>query len=106
MHRVLLVVAVLGLVACGGNSRGPAWPKQSVKEVDGGESLAPRASVAALEDEDDITEVKVDKVDKATDDKPKDTAAKPETPAGVKPATATTPDEPITTEEIVIEIED
>ncbi|MEO8702266.1 MAG: hypothetical protein ABI867_19635 [Kofleriaceae bacterium] len=105
MHRVLLVVAVLGLLACGASAKGPAWPKQTTKEVDGGESLAPRSSVAAVDDSDDVAEIKPDAVEPKSEDKPKAKDTKPETPTGVKPA-ATTPDEPATTEEIVIEVED
>ena len=104
MHRVLLVVAVLGLLACGASAKGPAWPKQSVKDVDGGESIAPRSSVAAVEDSDDEVVEAPAKLPDKPDDKPVKETPKPETPAA-KPA-ATTPDEPIQTEEIVIEVED
>jgi hypothetical protein len=92
------------LLACGGASRGPAWPKQSVPETDGGESIAPRPSTAALSeaDEDDVAldDTKPDVVVEKTDDK------KPETPTGVTPPGVTPDEVPITTEEIIIEIGD
>ena len=105
MRAVLLVLL---LAACGGSSRGPAWPKERTVEAaeDGGESIAPRPSTAALVEADDEEEIELDlpvvepKPDAKKDEK------KPETPTGVTP-TGTTPEEPIiTTEEIVIEIED
>ena len=99
----------LGLAACGGSrASGPAWPKPSPSETDGGESLAPSqaSSVAAIEKADDATP----------------TAAAADAPAAATPA-ATTPaaagarpdrstPEPsrdldiLTTEEIIIEVED
>ena len=101
--RVVLVLLLAA--ACGGSSRGPAWPKESAPEEDGGESIAPRASTAALED-DDADELELVIPDAVVPETPKKDDKKPETPAGVTPA-GTTPEEPIiTTEEIVIEIED
>jgi hypothetical protein len=51
--RLLLVIA---LAACSTPGRsGPAWPKPTAREADGGESLSPRAaarSVAARSDDD------------------------------------------------------
>jgi len=100
-----LVVGVLSAVlltaACGGRSTaGPAWPKQTDKEVDGGESLEPRtaSTVAAVEDDAPAVEAK-------PAEKPAETPAAAE----VKPSTPTPtppPEEPVTTEEIVIEVED
>jgi hypothetical protein len=105
-----LGLLVFALAACSSPaSAGPAWPKSTARDVDGGESLAPRAAArtvatANAEDDDD-------------DDKPAAPAAgepraadKPAaardggTPVG--PAASPATDEPITTEEIVIEIED
>ena len=101
---MLRVVIAVSLVACSSHARGPAWPKQTVKEADGGESLEPRtpAAIAAIEETDD-TPVVLDKVETKSDkaDKPKD--ATPETPKGTA---HTVPEEPITTEDIVIEIDD
>jgi len=106
MRLGLLVIA---LAACSASaSAGASWPRPRVREVDGGESLAPRAAARAI-------------ASVAEDAKPVDRAVadKPGTPAttgsaapagGDKPAAATSatasPDEPITTEEIVIEVED
>ena len=103
-----LVLAVLLLAACGAKSSAPAWPKMAERETDGGESLAPRAkasAVAAAADDDDDEPAAATK----SEDKPAaKTDAKPdaETP---KPASTSTqaPEEIIiTTEEIVIEIDD
>ena len=102
-----LVLAIFLLAACSAKaSSGPAWPRMTEKETDGGESLAPRAkasAVAASETADDDKPAK-------TEDKPAaSTPAKPDAettkPASTAPAQA--PDDiVITTEEIVIEIED
>jgi hypothetical protein len=103
----LASVLALGLAACGGSpDPGPAWPKPQASETDGGESLEPRqaSSVAAIE--------------KAEDAKPSATEPAPASPtAAPAAAPAATPDAPapeapkeledvLTTEEIVIEIED
>ena len=102
MRAVLVVVF---LAACAGSSRGPAWPKERVVEDDGGESIAPRPSTAALIDEAD-EEVELDLVIPDVKPEAKKDDKKPETPTGVTPV-GTTPEEPIlTTEEIIIEIED
>ena len=96
-----LLLSVL-MAACGGSAKaGPAWPKQAEKEVDGGESLEPRtaSAVAAVEEDDDEEVVEEKPVEKAVE-KPAAVEVKPATPAPTPPA------EPITTEEIVIEIDD
>jgi hypothetical protein len=104
--RVGLVV--LALAACAApTARGPAWPRSRARDVDGGESLAPRAAaraVAAAAAADD----KADKLDRPATDKPAAPTGGAATPATDKPATpaATTSDEPVMTEEIVIEVED
>jgi hypothetical protein len=99
---VRFVVLAALLVACGGSrSHTPAWPKASAHDSDGGESLAPRVagSVAAIEQADEIK----------PDDKP---VVKPDAPAetsvGIKPVVPATtkPDDVITTEDIIIEIDD
>jgi hypothetical protein len=109
MRRGLLVIALLGCSHAA--PTGPAWPKPHAAESDGGESLAPReaarASAAAVED------------DRAADraaDKPAATppAATPSAatpPAGAtadKPAagSVTVTEEPLTAEELVIEVDD
>ncbi|HEY5933525.1 MAG TPA: hypothetical protein VIU61_02760 [Kofleriaceae bacterium] len=100
--RLVALLSVL-MMACGGSAKaGPAWPKQADKEVDGGESLEPRtaSAVAAVEDDDDdevVVEVKP--VEKPVE-KPAAVEVKPATPVPAPPA------EPITTEEIMIEIEE
>jgi hypothetical protein len=102
------VLVLLLVAACGGSSRAPAWPKERVVDVEeeGGESIAPRPSTAALAEEDDDDEIEVDLVIPEVKAEPaKKDDKKPETPTGVTPV-GTTPEEILTTEEIVIEIED
>jgi hypothetical protein len=103
--RRLLIVCVLA--ACGHSSAsGPKWPEASVKEEDGGESLEPRPSATYA--------AAVEKSEDDKDDKPA-AASSDETPEAPesddKPATTSAPTQPanddvITTEEIIIEIED
>jgi hypothetical protein len=111
MARAVLVLGLLTslMAACSARSAGPAWPKQTFPDDDGGESLAPRDAITtALEDEeDDAVEVKPDKTEKPAKDQP-DKADKPaettaETPKGTTPVV---PEDVITTEDIVIEIEE
>jgi hypothetical protein len=107
MRLGLLVIA---LAACSSAAvTRPAWPKATAHEVDGGESLAPRAAaraIAAIVEEDDKP------VDKVAADKHAPAAASGSTAAGAtdRPAAAApaaaAPEEPITGEDIVIEIED
>ncbi|HEY5920183.1 MAG TPA: hypothetical protein VIV11_00875 [Kofleriaceae bacterium] len=103
MRRLLLVLVV---AACGApKATGPKWPEPSKTADDGGESIEPHPSAtyaAAIEKSAD------------TDEKPAEaTVATPAAAASDdKPATATPSisqpviDEVITTEEIIIEIED
>ena len=95
-----LGLLVFTLAACSSSaSAKPAWPKARPREVDGGESLAPRAAARAI-------------AAVVEEDKPTATAtatAAAVAPVSVdKPAAAAVPasDEPIMTEEIVIEIDD
>jgi hypothetical protein len=103
--RWLFVALILG-TGCGARGpQGPAWPKAAERETDGGESLAPRQSKVVALDADPDDEEDDDKPAVAT---PAVTPAA--TPAGTAPAVTTpavtTPDEPIMTEDIVIEIDD
>lgn len=105
MRLGLLVIVLAGCSTPAAS--GPAWPKPAVRGSDGGESLAPRPAARAI-----AAIVEDDKpADKAAADKP---AAPPagipggsaaDKPAAITPA-ATPPDDPIMTEDIVIEIED
>ncbi|MEO7731594.1 MAG: hypothetical protein ABIY55_11520 [Kofleriaceae bacterium] len=96
-----LGLLVFTLAACSSSaSAKPAWPKARLREVDGGESLAPRAAARAI-----AAVVEEDKP--AVTPTPTPAAAAPVSVE--KPAAVTAPaasDEPITTEEIIIEIED
>lgn len=104
MRRAAVLLIVLA-AACGGpRASGPAWPKMTESESDGGESLAPHAratSVAAASgDDDDDDDIKV-VIAPVT--------ATPAAAAATTPATAptvTSPDDPLTVEEITIEISD
>jgi hypothetical protein len=91
MRLGLLVIALAACSGPGAASASPAWPKPRVREVDGGESLAPRAAARAI-------------VARLEDDKSAEREA-PDKPAAATPA-ATPPDEPVTDEDMVIEIED
>ncbi|HEU4730335.1 MAG TPA: hypothetical protein VFT22_20700 [Kofleriaceae bacterium] len=112
MRRTAVVIA-MAVCSCAPGSAArshPDWPHQQTRDIDGGESLAPRAvarTVATVIDDDRPAE-------RAPSEKP---AAAPPTgaPAGAadKPAAAATPappppadDDAITTEDIVIEIDD
>ena len=92
---------VFVLAACSSSaSANPAWPKARPHEVDGGESLAPRAAARAI-----AAVVEDDKSAVAPAAPPAPAAAPVDKPAAAAPA-APASDEPIITEEIVIEIED
>lgn len=100
-RAVLLVILIAG---CGArSSSGPAWPKMTEKEIDGGESLAPRTAAAsvvgATGDDYNLKVVPA----AAAADKP---AAAVDKPATVGTPTVTAPDDTIMVEEIVIEIDD
>jgi hypothetical protein len=108
MRRGLLVIALLG---CSHPApTGPAWPKPQATETDGGESLAPRDAARAI-----AAAVEADRsagggADRATD-KPAETpatATPPASPPADKPAagSVTITEEPITAEDIVIEVDD
>jgi hypothetical protein len=100
-----LVLAVLLLASCTQASAKPAWPKMAEREADGGESLEPRAKASAVA----AAAADEDKPAKVDEKKPAATPAKSDTET-TKPASTTPTQAPedivITTEEIVIEIED
>lgn len=104
-----LAISVVLLAACGSSAKGPAWPKLSEAETDGGESLAPQkvsplAASEAADDDDDDKETDAaetsddkssDKSDDASDDS--DTSTTP---------TVTAPEEVINLDDLTIEIDD
>jgi hypothetical protein len=102
MHRWLLLVTTIVLAACSHTgSSGPAWPKDR-ERADGGESIAPREtskSVAVVEQDSDDDD---DKPAEKPADKPAEKPAAATEAAAAAPSAA--PEEPVTTEEIVIEI--
>ncbi|HWO17531.1 MAG TPA: hypothetical protein VNO30_02105 [Kofleriaceae bacterium] len=110
VRRVGITWVLLSLLAgCGGSrAHGPAWPKLSEPETDGGESLAPRnaSSVAAIEDADDATPGAATPAPAAGTAAPAASTA----PAGrtERPADAPSSREPdvLNIDDIVIEIED
>jgi len=106
MRFAALVVAALSLGACGARGAGePAWPKTADRETDGGESIAPRESVAvaaAEEATEETTEVTAAAAAAATPG----AAAAATTPTTTSTPTVTAPEDTIMIEEIVIEISD
>ena len=81
MRRLLLAFV---LISCGNaKASGPKWPEPSKTAEDGGESLAPRPSATYAVVAEKAAEVEED-----------------------KPAATTPAEEVITTEEIIIEIDD
>lgn len=101
--RVLLFVLLLA--ACGSPRPGPAWPKDRTAEPDGGESLAPHVATAVeLEASDDEPADEPESEPEAADEAD---AADAEPDDDAAPAVeSATEDEPITTEDITIEIDD
>ena len=103
MRLALLLAFCLG---CSGSSgREPKWPKLTEKEVDGGESLAPHtATTVAADRSDDASDTRPDTPSRPTVDRPATSDAPASTPS--QPASSSTPDDPIQTEDIIIEIDD
>jgi hypothetical protein len=104
MKQMVVLALVACSMACSGRApAGPAWPKPAAPPVDGGESLAPRAAaraIAAIVEEERPAE-------RAAADKPAAAPAAASAAAPAAPATATPgQDEPLPTEEIVIEVDD
>ncbi len=106
MRSVLLAILVASAGCHGSKASNPAWPAPSTTADDGGESLAPRqTSVAAA------VEKSADDKNDDEDDKPAATDAKPAAATDIKeitpePQPGVTTDEPIITDELIIEIED
>ena len=105
----VLATVALGLAGCGASrERGPAWPKPHASELDGGESLSPRqaSAVAAIEEAEDATPSASSSAAPAGA-APALAPGKPDKPASETPA-AREPKDPdvLTTEEIIIEIDD
>lgn len=102
------VAAVLCLaMGCGAHGDpGPAWPKRLDPEVDGGESLAPRtASVVAASEKKDEDEDEA-KPDAKTDDAAKTIELKSDDAKDTDAKPATSTDDVIIIDDIIIEIED
>jgi len=106
MRLGLLVIVLAGCSTPAAS--GPAWPKARVRPSDGGESLAPRPAARAI-----AAIVEDDKpADKAAADKPavpspgSTAGSAAEKPATITPAAAPAADDPIMTDDIVIEIDD
>ncbi|MBA3461698.1 MAG: hypothetical protein H0T46_17170 [Deltaproteobacteria bacterium] len=109
MGRALLLASLLIAGCSSRQANSPAWPKMAERETDGGESIAPRAGavvIAAAKDEaanDDDSNVVVTPA--AEKPAASATPAKDEKPSAAA-ATVTAPEETITIDDIVIEIED
>ena len=106
VHRGLLVLVLAACAPPG--ATGPAWPKAAGREVDGGESLAPRAAartVAAAADASEDRAAAGPAADKSAASSGTTTGAgAADRSTTTLPATAPS-DETIMTEEIVIEVE-
>jgi hypothetical protein len=100
--RVLFAFALaVASTSCAARApAGPAWPRSADREVDGGETLAPRTAaraIAAIVEDDRAA-------DRSAADKP---AAAPSAPAsGPAPATSAPTPEDLNLEEIVIEVDE
>lgn len=104
MGRLVLALVLAG---CASHSAsGPAWPKSSHGDDDGGESIAPRVvrpveAAADKSDDDDAKPAPAPAAAPAAKEAPKEAPAA--TPGAPAPAAV---EETITTEDIVIEIDD
>ncbi len=101
-RAVLLVIALVGGCAAHRTS-GPSWPKMAEHASDGGESLAPHSgaiAIAAASGHNDDDDIKVVVAPTATTP----AAAAATTPAAAP--TTTSSEDPLTVEEITIEISD
>src|SRR5688572_12727561 len=111
MRFAALLLGAALVTACGSRaSQGPAWPKMAEAEQDGGESLAPRGpSVVSDAADAEETEVEVTAGEPAAASSAGSTPAAPSgaTTAGTTTTTTVTaPEDAITIEEIVIEVDD
>jgi len=100
---VVLALAACSMACSGHAPAGPAWPRPAARQVDGGESLAPRAAARAIaaivEDE--------RPAERAAADRPAAAPAAASAAAPAAPASApAAQDEALPTEEIVIEVDD
>jgi hypothetical protein len=102
-----IVASIAALAACGApREAGPAWPRPRAAETDGGESLAPRgaSSIAAIEDAEDATPTAPASASGSTGPA---AAPAPPGPRTERPAEPPARElEVLTTEEIVIEVDD
>jgi hypothetical protein len=105
MRRQLFVVIVLAGACNHAKPSGPAWPQmaKTEPEEDGGESIAPRTSIAAVVEKSAEPEDKKADPEGAKPDAPAAAKAADETPAAAPTAPST--DDVINTEEIIIEID-
>jgi hypothetical protein len=101
--RWMFLLALAGSMACSVlGPAGPAWPKSASREADGGESLAPRAAaraIAAIVEDDRPAE-------HAAVATPSAAPSPAASAAAAAPATPPAQDEPLPSEEIVIEVDD
>lgn len=107
MKQCVLMVALLGCAHAA-----PPWPKPSVSDVDGGESLAPREpKFVAAADKETKSDDKADKpsddqkASPADDKKTTPPATEPDAESTSEPQAETSSDEP-DEETIVIEVEE
>jgi hypothetical protein len=97
----LLALAAWSMACSGPGSVGPAWPKPASREADGGESLAPRAAARAI-----AAIVEEDRPAERAAATPAAAPVPAASPAAAPAVTAAAQDEPLPSEEIVIEVDD
>ncbi len=104
MLRLAILVGLLS--ACGGGTRGPAWPKSAGDGPDGGESVAPRkASPLAADADDDVVTIDTPAEKPVVKSSTSDDTKPAETPRPTAP-TITAPDDILNVDDLVIEIDD
>jgi hypothetical protein len=106
LTEMRLAKLVIALAACApAAQRGPAWPSAAERPADGGESLAPHAAAAAIAAAEDGAAA-----ERTDADPTPATGDATVTPASSAPSidapTGTVSEEPLTLEEVIIEIED
>jgi hypothetical protein len=105
-------VLLLGLAACSARPpTGPAWPRSAARDADGGESLAPHAAARRIAASTTPATAAPTADDAQPADKPAERPVAPTAPGSAtseRPATSApaSADEPVNTEELVIEVED
>jgi len=109
--RVLFAIALAASsAACASHPvTGPAWPRTADRESDGGESLAPRAAaraIAAISEDDRVADRAADKPAAAASSAAASASASSAAETPAVSGSVSVSDEALTTEEIVIEVDE